>query len=479
MNLRLRISALPALLLLTAGGCVRYTPEALLPEQELASLRTQDITGFVVERVKVGEGLHFPNSHFDPSDGLDEGEVVAVALTLNPELRAKRLEIGEARALLISAGLWPNPEVGVGLKWGIGGAPGYNVDADALLQLLRPGERAARRAVATARVDEVSAEVVAAEFDTVGQVRGQWLEVLVAEQVVELLKEEVALRQRATNLVRERRRLGEGTELDVTAAELELAEIRRDLRQAETTLDLQRRELNRLTGLPPAYPLRLADSGKPLTISIFDNMADEELDRRLLAGRPELRAKHAAYQRAEQELRLAVLGQYPRLGIGPSFERELEGDNSLGGSLSLELPLFNRNQGEIAAARAARARTRAEYVALLHRLRANAHAARATLQRARAELETQEKEILPLVRRTQELFEGALGRRDISVFDWITAQQRTVRARREYLEALARYRTGVAQLEAATGSFLATPAGTQPSTRPAAEPATKPTARPG
>ncbi|MEV9607765.1 hypothetical protein AB0364_29405, partial [Klebsiella pneumoniae] len=93
-------------------------------------------------------------------------------------------------------------------------------------------------------------------------------------------------------------------------------------------------------GLPPAYELKLTDSGTPLTITLYQDLADDEVDGRLLAGRPELRGAEAAYQRAEQELRLAVIAQYPRLGLGPAFERELEEDKGLGLALSLELPLL-------------------------------------------------------------------------------------------------------------------------------------------
>lgn len=459
---------------LALGGCMAYRAEPLVVERELATLRARDLPGVVVERAGVGQSLGSPVATFDPSDGLSEAEVVAVALALNPNLRAKRSEIGEAQSLLITAGLWPNPEVGVGLRWGIDGGPGYNMTADALFQLLRPGEREAQRQAAEARVDEVWQEIVTAEFNTAAEVREQWLDVLVAEQVAELLQEELALRQRVSDLMAQRKKLGEGTDLDVAASALELAETHRDLRQARMTLEVLRQELNRRMGLPPGFPLHLSDSGMPLALTIFESVSDEELDRRVLAGRPELRAKQAAYERAEQDLRLAILDQYPRLGIGPSYEHDLDGANSLGAAVSLELPIFNRNQGAIAAARSVRERTRGEYVALLHRLRATAFAARTIAEHAKLEVQTQEEEVLPLIQRTQELVEGALKRRDVSILEWITARQRSVRARRDYLEALARYRKSVIQLESATGLFLATPvvsnAATQASNSPVEQP---------
>jgi hypothetical protein len=54
-------------------------------------------------------------------------------------------------------------------------------------------------------------------------------------------------------------------------------------------------------------------------------------------------------------------------------------------------------------------------MALLHRLRADAAGALAALRRARLEVETQEREVLPLVKRNQDLFEGAFQAREVSI----------------------------------------------------------------
>lgn len=453
-------------LVLSIGGCVTYQPLPLAPEAELGRLKDRGLADVVViEHVDLGGALPPLPTTFDPTNGLAEAEVVAVALSMNPGLRAERMQVGEATSQLIAAGLWPNPEMGFEWRPGIDGASGYNLEADALFQLLRPGERSARRGAAEARVDEVRADVLAAEFKTVADVRTQWLAVLVAEQSGRLLDEEVSLRERSADLVRQRRRLGEGTELELSVTALELAEVRRDQRKAQSLIEAERRQLNHLLGLPTEYALRLSDSGKPLSVTVFDDLSDDRLDRFLLTARPELRAKEAAYRAAEQQLRLAVLGQYPRLGIGPSFEREREGGKSLGLGLSMELPLLNQNQGDIAEKQAQRERLRAEYTALLHRLRGDAYAARAVLRRAWVEVDAQETEVLPLIRRNQELFEGAYRAREMSIVDWVTAQQRTVRARREYLDTIVRYRTALIRLESAVGQPLSSPA-TKPTTSP-------------
>lgn len=445
------------LFLAFGAGCATYEPQPLDPEAERAALARRSVDGLVVQRTRPGAEPSPAAVPFDPADGLDERELVAVGLTLNPGLQAKRLEIGEADALLISAGRWPNPVLGVGWRGGIQGAPGYTLDADLLVDLLKIWERSARQGAAGARIKEASAEILAEEWKVVAELRKARLRVLALEQSVGVLREELALRGGIRDLVKQRRAAGDGTELDVSTAELDLADLARDLRREQGGLQSARRDLNRVLGLPPGYPLPLSDSGKPLTIAVYDDLDAVELERRFMAGRFELKAKEAAYERSEKELELALYGQYPRIGIGPSFGREPEHTSYLGFSLSFEIPLFDRNQGEIAAKEAERRRQRAEYVALLHRIQSEATEALAQARRSRTEVEIEEKETLPLVRRGGELTAGAFQARELNVFDWVAAQRRSLQARKNYVDALVAHRAAVIELESATGVSLSVP----------------------
>ncbi len=448
MRTGLSITGFALLALLPA--CVSYEPHPLDTRAELASLAERHLPDAVA---MVG----FASAHgdqpavFDPSDGLDEDEAVSVALTLNTDLQAARATLGESESLLIKANMLPNPEVGVGVLPGFAGTPGFVVDAAVLFELLRPGERSARVGVALARGDATRAEILAAEYRLATDVRRQLFAVLVAGHVAALFDEETALRERAVEFVRRRRAIGEANDLEVSAAELEMAELKRDRRLAVVALQSARIELNRVMGLPPGYEVRLTDSGKPLTVMLFDDPSDAQLQERLSAGRLDLRAMEAMYRIAEEDLRLAVSKQYPKISIGPSYQHEGVSQNYIGVGVAIELPIFDRNQGEIAEKDAARERVRAEYVALLHRLTAEAFAARAKARAARLEIHNQEDEVLPLLRRSEELYRGAFEARELNVLDWIAAQQRGLRTRRAYLESLVSYRQAMLDLDAATG----------------------------
>lgn len=126
-------------------------------------------------------------------------------------------------------------------------------------------------------------------------------------------------------------------------------------------------------------------------------------------------------------------------------------ENFAGVSASVEIPIFDRNQGEIAEKTAARDRSRAEYTAALHRLRSEAAAALARVRAIRAEIDTQQREVLPLLERSQTLSRGAFEARELNVLDWVTAQQRALRTRRAYLDTVISYRRALLDLEALSG----------------------------
>ena len=65
------------------------------------------------------------------------------------------------------------------------------------------------------------------------------------------------------------------------------------------------------------------------------------------------------------KVRGAVLGQFPALTLGPNYGSDTTRVQSLGPSISVALPLFNRNRGQIAIQRATREQLRVEYTARL------------------------------------------------------------------------------------------------------------------
>ncbi|MBI5850356.1 MAG: TolC family protein [Planctomycetes bacterium] len=428
------------------AACTAYEPQPLEPAVELAALASATLDG---KAPVAGD--------FDPSDGLDDRELVAFALASNPGLRAKRLQAGETQALLVTAGLLPNPELGLQLRPGLGTDGGLAAAADLLFPFLRAGERVARRDVARAHIDKTRAELIGDELRVAVAARTASLRIRAQDDLVRHLEQELALRDEAVALVERRRELGESTRIAGALAELERIDVGRELRAARTGLDREQRSLGELLGLTPETIVPLAARGEPLRLDPVADVEDAEIDRRLLAHVPELRALAAEHRIAEAELRLAIRRQYPAFALGPAFERDVDGDRSLGLGIAIELPIFDRAQGEIAQRLAQRERVRADYVARLHALRASAFAARAELRLARDEADLQRREVLPVIERTEALFEQALRAGEVTVTDWLAARTRARTVRRDWLDAVVRHAGAVIRFEAATGFLLGAP----------------------
>src|SRR6187549_3279507 len=96
------------------AGCATYEARPLDGSAELAALAARGIPDATTVASVPADSTGAPEP-FDTTDGLDENEAVAVALILNTDLQAARAGLGEADALLIQAGVLPNPELGVTL----------------------------------------------------------------------------------------------------------------------------------------------------------------------------------------------------------------------------------------------------------------------------------------------------------------------------------------------------------------------------
>lgn len=435
---------------LLLAGCVSYEPKPLDPQSALDALdHREPPVGAVILEHLTPTPVVAPK--FDISDGWSEAELMALAVSFNPGLQAARASIGESEALLIAAKTLPNPEFGLGFGPGLPGTSGFKLDAGLLFELLKPGEREARQASASARIALSRAEVLAKEYEVAAMTRALAFDVRVAERSVEFIESELDLRLQAVDLVQRRRTLGEANDLDVAAVDLELVEVQRDSRRSGLDLAEARLALNRVLGLPPGSAIALEDSGKPISIPMVDPIAAHELGGLLLENRQDLKAREVEYTVAEEELRLAIARQWARVKVGPFYEREGSASSFAGIDASVEIPIFDRNQGEIADRIAVRDRVRAQYVADLHRLRSDAAAALARVLAARTEVEAQDRDVLPLLERSQRLFRAAFDARELSVLDWVTSQQRSLRARRANFDAVVAYRRALLELESLSG----------------------------
>lgn len=293
---------------------------------------------------------------------------VEQALANSPELSADREEIKGLHEAAEKLPLLANPVLELEARSGaLTTSPEERSASIAILQeisLAAAGVR--RRDVARADAAVASLRLEERKLRLADQVRRVWSASAVEQQRLDLLRTQAEVTETLLAIARERFAAGDLPEFEVQLAELELS--RQTLRQIEQQAALLsiRRQLANLLGLageqklPPLAPVVVPKLSLP---------PDERLLALAVERRPDLAVQEKEGQREEASLSLAKAEAVPNLAVGLSYSNERSSQNAyglnggllvsgkertndhiLGLKLSLPLPLFYRNQSDIAKA---------------------------------------------------------------------------------------------------------------------------------
>jgi outer membrane protein, heavy metal efflux system len=281
--------------------------------------------------------------------------LVAEALEKNPELKFYEAEIAAAKGGRKTAGYWPNPEVsgGVGNKTVRGGglsAEGVAWSATVLQPFEWPGRIGLRKAIANRDIE--LAELGYARFRVALAARMRVLGyTLFAAQERAAAAREVADRFKALREVLvQREPAGLTPQLEFRVIEAGELTSQRTASLAALATQSALLELNQLRGQPPGTVLSVA----PTDLAFRPLDATGTLLTLARTNNFELRLR--AVELAQQGLGVALAKneRFPALSVGPSISEERAGDREriIGVGISLPLPLWNRNQGNIQTAEA-------------------------------------------------------------------------------------------------------------------------------
>lgn len=304
-----------------------------------------------------------PPTTLDLHNGLSPDEAAVLAVVLNPTLRAARDKRGLAAAQLLQADLLPNPQLAYSSDFPTGGSTAGTVAAFGLGLSWDATELITH----SARVKAASEHSVSVDLDVM------WQEWQTAQDAKMAVYDLMSLKGQAAFAASSDQRLADNfdtvrsavesglmTELDLSAAEMAS-------RMAHSTvLDLKKQvveqqvKLNRLLGLPGD-----ANTAIEPEIELPSQMkapSFTQLDASLQEHRLDLIALRQGYESQEDTLRAVVLNQFPRINIGLNEARDTGNVVTTGPALTIDLPLFNRNQGQIAIEHATRKQLFDEYV---------------------------------------------------------------------------------------------------------------------
>lgn len=430
-----------AFALASAVGCATYRPLALpgAPDSQPRpeALRT-DIARFRLEALKP--------VRITLADGLDPLEVAVLAVLNSPELAAKRAALGVNAAEIFAAGLLPDPQITAGGDTPVAGPDthtAYSVSPALDIAALLQRAHARRAAQFTGR--QADLDLLWAEWGAAQQARTLAETALADEnRAADLRQVATAAAARAAQSSAALARhdvSGQAAASDLALkldAETQLANALHDAQKA-------RRDLNGLLGLSPDVALPLVRGPEPATWSAD---AIQQALQTLPSRRPDLLALQAGYAAQDENLRKAIVAQFPLTQIALAFARDTAGVTSVGGSAAFALPVFNSGRGEVRIQGATREQLRAEYQARLDQTQAEVAAAEGELAGALALRQTLRAE-LPRLEALAAPARAALDRHDLDSQAYLTLAQSVLSKRADLADRELAARLAEIQLEAA------------------------------
>ncbi|HEX6314057.1 MAG TPA: TolC family protein [Gemmatimonadaceae bacterium] len=389
--------------------------------------------------------------YLDPVNGLSLEQAITRALEQEPSIRAARAAIDVARGMRLQASFRPNPNVSFERREEPGGADNQTtVAVEWPLDLFRKSPR-----VALAEREIAVTELAVADRERLlaAEVRMRYGDVVAALRDVAILDELVATTRRQHQLLRSRVDEGATPPLERDLLDVEVRRLESDRLLQAGGMEAALFELKRVLGMSAGASLAVRDTLEDLVrhesttaavVADTSAVVDQRADVREAAGR--VAVAEAKVERAQAEGRFDVnlFANYMRMDAG--FPQR--GLNHAGGleqirgvfhyfsaGAMITVPVLNRNQGAVAAARAER--TGAELTATAARLAGEAElaAARTRDEHARQAVsaytgaQALARQNLTVVGQSYEL-----GR--VTVFDVLAEQRRYLDVERAYTEAL-------------------------------------------
>lgn len=392
-------------------------------------------------------------------------EAIERLVRCNLDLKARRFEIPQARADVLTAGLRANPILYADTQlvpYGSfssarpGGPTQYDVNISQPFDL--SGKRKARTVVATRAVKVLEAQYQDSVRLEIDALAASFVDVLAADESVRQLQTSVRGLTEVLDITRrlQSRGLAGGDEVDRFTIQVRSAELGLD--DAEATAQKARRTLGLSLNMPRAEATALRIQGSIRdTAPIPGSIA--ELVPLGLASRPDLCAYRLGIGRAEADVLLAKAERYSDIYVlyqpytfqnNAAFGRQSAHSWALG--VSVPLPIYNRNQGNILRSQLNVAQSKTELDSLAQRVASEVEQAAHEYTVTRAAVERIERDILPVAGRVRDGAEALYRRGGTEVVAYLNARREYNEVVREYRDLLVRHRRSMLALNTAVGA---------------------------
>lgn len=287
----------------------------------------------------------------------------AMATQRNPTLAQAEAAIRVAEGRRRQAGLFPNPVAGYFLEEFAFRAPGETAEQGAFIEQTIPlgGKLSKAKRVFALERDQATIRAEAQRLRVTNSIRVLYYETLGAQRLVELRDDLSQLAREAVEITKELSNVGQADRPDQLEIEIESERAEIDFLRAQNDWMRSWQTLAAMVGNPSLPVARLAGSPE----EDLATLNETQLLETLVSQSPDIRVARAGVERARAVLVRARAERIPDLfvrgGLGYNYERFEPVAPSVAGQrkglegrleVGVNVPIFNRNQGGIAAAEA-------------------------------------------------------------------------------------------------------------------------------
>jgi outer membrane protein, heavy metal efflux system len=383
-------------------------------------------------------------------------ELETLAIAKHPAITAAKGRIDAARGRATQAGLPPNPTIGYTLEEVSGEPITQSGEQGIFIEQTIPlgGKLRLSRQIGEHAVSAVEADAEAERLRVLTAVRIRFYEALAAQARVETRDRLARLASEAVGVSRRLFNVGSADQPDMLEAEIEAQQADLDLVEARNALALAWQRMAASVGDSGLAPRRLAGD---LAVGLPD-LQREEMLARVLGQSPEVTRARADLARSQAASTRASREKVPDLVLrgGPRYNFErlesgASGPRGVGWELALDvgltIPLFNRNQGNVAASRADIGRTQEELRRLDLELRERFSSAFDEYLTARRAAEVYRKDILPRAEQAYKLYLARYQQMAAAYPQVLVAQRTLFQANDRYITSVERAWRAALRLE--------------------------------
>lgn len=392
----------------------------------------------VFAAVDTNATTEFQGALIASNGGTTVDELVNLALANNPAIKELAATTQKAAGYRTQVGLYANPIVGYqGQQLADRGTDQHLMFAEQefatanKLQLNRRVQNEALRA----QLQELEAQRLRVATD----IRTLYYQALGYQKQLTLIKDFQGLMNKGYELAQLRLKASEGSKIDVLQTKVQRSEIDLVYRQTQARYDAAWREIAAITGVQAMSPTTLvSDFPVPANDMRWDDIAAT-----LVSSSPEFAAAQARISQARAELERHGVQAIPNLTVQFGAGTD-NGTNS--GMMNLQvgapIPVFNKNQGNIAAARAEYCRTLMESQRIENAIRSRLARVSSDFESSMEAVTVYGTDILPSAQEALALAETAYKAGEMDFIQLLVS-------RRTYFESNLQYVNSQSQLAAA------------------------------